>query len=94
MILTHFISLTHRLTPSYLVTITLVGFVSTYLRDTSPFWMTEANDINCPQYWWRNFLYIQNMYPIEDMCMSWSWYLASDFQCFVLSSFLLTIYTK
>lgn len=83
-----------RLTPPYLVVIALTGFVSIYLRDTSQYWMIEHNDINCPKYWWRNLFYIQNMYPLDDMCMTWSWFLAADFQCFCLTSLLLVIYTK
>lgn len=84
----------NRLTPPYLVVIALTGLVSVYLRDTSQYWMIEHNDINCPKYWWRNLFYIQNMYPLNDMCMTWSWFLAADFQCFCLTSLLLVIYTK
>ncbi|XP_031618020.1 nose resistant to fluoxetine protein 6-like [Contarinia nasturtii] len=83
-----------RLTPPYLVVIALTGFLSIYLRDTSQYWLIEHNDINCPKYWWRNLFYIQNMYPLDNMCMTWSWFLAADFQCFCLTSFLLVIYTK
>lgn len=82
------------LTPPYLVVIALTGLVTIYLRDTSQYWMIEHNDINCPKYWWRNLFYIQNLYPLNDMCMTWSWFLAADFQCFVLTSLLLVIYTK
>lgn len=56
--------------------------------------MIEHNDINCPKYWWRNLFYIQNMYPLDNMCMTWSWFLAADFQCFCLTSLLLVVYTK
>lgn len=64
-----------------------------FLDDTTQYWMAERNDVNCQNYWWRNLFYIQNMYPFNDMCMSWSWFLAADFQCFCLTSFLLVIYT-
>lgn len=84
----------HRLTPPYLVVIALTGFISIYLRDTSQYWLIEHNDINCPNYWWRNLFYIQNLYPLNDMCMTWSWFLAADFQCFCLTSLLLVVYTK
>lgn len=84
----------YSLTPPYLVVIALTGLVSIYLRDTSQYWMIEHNDINCPNYWWRNLFYIQNLYPLNDMCMTWSWFLAADFQCFCLTSLLLVIYTK
>lgn len=82
------------MTPPYAVAIILTGFTSLFLRDASIYWMIEPNDVNCQSYWWRNVLYIQNMYPIEDMCMSWSWFLAADFQCFCLTSCLLVVYIK
>lgn len=88
------ISIQNRLTPPYLVAILFTGFTTIFLRNASIYWMIEPNDVNCQQYWWRNILYIQNMYPLDDMCMSWSWFLAADFQCFCLTSFLLVIYTK
>lgn len=86
--------ITHSLTPPYLVVVALTAFTSFYLRDKSQYWLVEHNDLNCPNYWWRNVFYIQNMYPLNEMCMSWSWFLSADFQCFCLTSLLLVVYTK
>lgn len=46
------------------------------------------------RYWWRNVLYINNLYSMDDMCMTWSWYLSVDFQCFIISTILLNLYRK
>jgi peptidoglycan/LPS O-acetylase OafA/YrhL len=46
----------------------------------------ERNAI-CPDYWWVNLLYINNLYGPGnfEMCASHTWYLANDMQFFILS---------
>lgn len=41
----------------------------------------------CQRYWWTNILYINNLYPnnFNEGCISWVWYLANDWQFFVVS---------
>ncbi|CAG4927914.1 unnamed protein product [Colias eurytheme] len=34
----------------------------------------------CHTYWWRNLLYITNLYPREEQCMHISWYLSAETQ--------------
>lgn len=46
------------------------------------------------RYWWRNLLFINNFYPLSEMCMSWSWYLSVDFQCFTIGTIILVIWTN
>lgn len=83
-----------KFTPSYAITILLVIVVSAYIEDVSPYWPLEAQQSNCRQFWWRNLLYINNYFPMSDMCMSWTWYLSVDFQCFILGIVLLTLYPR
>lgn len=83
-----------RLTPSYLIVFVLTTVGAKFLLDKSQYFTLEKNNENCSKYWWRNFLYINNFYPMSDMCMSWSWYLSVDFQCFTISSLLLILATK
>uniref|UniRef100_A0A1A9WWG1 Nose resistant-to-fluoxetine protein N-terminal domain-containing protein n=1 Tax=Glossina brevipalpis TaxID=37001 RepID=A0A1A9WWG1_9MUSC len=45
-------------------------------------------------YWWRNLLFIQNLFDYDDICVNWSWSLACEMQFFVLASVLLFTYTK
>lgn len=46
------------------------------------------------RYWWRNLLFINNFYPLSEVCLSWSWYLSVDFQCFTIGTIILIIFTN
>ncbi|KAK9878820.1 hypothetical protein WA026_003655 [Henosepilachna vigintioctopunctata] len=82
-----------RLTPPYLFVIILTDVVFTYLRQTSSLESSEQPDVLCSKYWWRNVLYINNLYPRSEMCLSWSWYMSLDTQAFVISAMLLIVST-
>lgn len=49
--------------------------------------------IVCPNYWWRNILYVQTWFPFHQLCMLWSWYLANDMQ-FYIWAIVLLIFAK
>lgn len=83
-----------RITPCLAIIMLVTASLVIYQNNTSVFWPIEDYESNCKRFWWRNLLFIQNLYPLGDMCMSWSWYVAADFQMFVLSSLLLVIYVK
>lgn len=65
--------------------------IAVFVNDKSQYFMIENIEENCRNHWWRNALFIQNFYPFKDMCMSWSWFLAADFQLFFMSMVLLEI---
>uniref|UniRef100_A0A182NJB8 Acyltransferase 3 domain-containing protein n=1 Tax=Anopheles dirus TaxID=7168 RepID=A0A182NJB8_9DIPT len=44
----------------------------------------------CRRKWWINFLYINNYYQPEEQCLIHTWYLAADFQLFVLGLVVMT----
>ena len=48
---------------------------------------------NCEKYWWTDLLFINNLYPGEmsKQCVGWVWYLANDFQFFLITPFILLI---
>ncbi|XP_014670481.1 PREDICTED: nose resistant to fluoxetine protein 6-like [Priapulus caudatus] len=51
----------------------------------------------CKRNWWTNLLFINNFYPTEgqEKCLSWSWYLAVDVQCYIVSPlFILLLHTR
>lgn len=83
-----------RLTPMYLVVAGATEFFTAKLVETSPFWIQDRNDITCSKYWWRNLLYIQNMFSQYDLCINWSWSLACEMQFFILFTVLLFFYAK
>ncbi|CAB0032047.1 unnamed protein product [Trichogramma brassicae] len=80
-----------RLTPAYAMTIGILQVNSAWYARTSQFYMTERPDRLCERYWWRNVLYVNNLFGRDTMCMSWSWYLSNDMQFFVIATFLLIL---
>lgn len=80
-----------RLAIPYIPTFLFTTSLAFYLRDASTFHFIEQNDLNCEQYWWRNFLFINNWWPMSEMCIVSSWYLSADFQCFLISIIVLVI---
>lgn len=45
-------------------------------------------------YWWRNLLFIQNLFLHKELCMNWSWTLANEMQFFVICTFIYVAYCK
>lgn len=79
-----------RLTPSMLLSMGLVFFLP--LMASGPFWydIVDVHTGACWNNWWTNVLYIANWWPVDQTCIIPLWYLAADFQLFILS-FLLTL---
>ncbi|XP_050332310.1 uncharacterized protein LOC126760599 [Bactrocera neohumeralis] len=82
-----------RLTPAYLFVILFNDFALRQTFNNSVFQPNVAAD-TCSSYWWRNILYINNFYPLSEICMIWSWYMANDMQFFVMASLLLVLSTR
>ncbi|XP_039288066.1 O-acyltransferase like protein isoform X2 [Nilaparvata lugens] len=80
-----------RLTPPYLIMIWIVDVSMKHFRDHSVLEFPSMDYQNCENYWWRNILYINTMFPSVERCMSWSWYLANDSQFYVIGAILLII---
>ncbi|XP_046830436.1 nose resistant to fluoxetine protein 6-like isoform X1 [Vespa crabro] len=56
-----------RFTPSYMITMGIFEIISLWYSYTSQFYMTERSYDVCPKYWWRNILYIQNLFDRKNM---------------------------
>uniref|UniRef100_A0A182R512 NRF domain-containing protein n=1 Tax=Anopheles funestus TaxID=62324 RepID=A0A182R512_ANOFN len=80
-----------RLTAPYLYVLGVVEVVMRYLEQNSVFEPPTQDHVNCPKYWWRNILYINTLFPVEQMCMLWSWYLADDTQFYIIGALILII---
>ncbi|XP_021923342.1 nose resistant to fluoxetine protein 6-like isoform X2 [Zootermopsis nevadensis] len=80
-----------RLTPAYLFVLGLVEVAMRALHNSSVFEPKIMDHLNCDNYWWRNALYINSLYPRREMCMLWSWYMANDTQFYVLGILLLLV---
>ncbi|XP_050073832.1 nose resistant to fluoxetine protein 6-like [Anopheles maculipalpis] len=83
-----------RLSPMYLFVTVLGELTHSYIVETSKFWVHERSDLGCQRYWWRNLFYIQNLYPVDDFCLSWTWSLACEMQYYMLFTILLFVYAK
>ncbi|CAB3384504.1 Hypothetical predicted protein [Cloeon dipterum] len=83
-----------RLTPVYMMMVGILDVNQTKYSRTSVFNTTETAHNTCSKFWWRNLLYINNVYSRDEMCMTWSWYIANDMQFFVIGSFLLLLSTS
>ncbi|XP_012234695.1 nose resistant to fluoxetine protein 6-like [Linepithema humile] len=82
-----------RLTPAYMMMIGILQLNSSWYNKTSQFYMNERPHELCAKYWWRNLLYINNLFDHRTMCMSWSWYLAIDMQFYIIGTALLILST-
>jgi hypothetical protein len=71
--------------------ISFAVMISMIINDKSQFFMIENIEENCKNNWWKNILLIQNFQPLNEICMSWTWFIAADFQLFILSIFLLEV---
>ena len=81
-----------------IIFITIFGmFLIPYLGD-GPYYRTgwEFMIDNCKKYWWTNLLFINNIHPWNnvDECIGWVWYLANDFQFFIMTPPIIYAYCK
>ena len=79
-----------RLTPPMAIAIAITATIFVYFGD-GPLWArtVEPQQDICQNYWWRDLLYIQNFFPLEDACLGQTWYLATDMQMFLFSPLVL-----
>ncbi|XP_012225930.1 nose resistant to fluoxetine protein 6-like [Linepithema humile] len=82
-----------RLTPAYMMMIGITQLNWFWYDKTSQFYMSDKLHELCAKYWWRNLLYINNLFDYSTMCMSWTWYLAIDMQFYIISVGLLILST-
>ncbi|EEB16650.1 conserved hypothetical protein [Pediculus humanus corporis] len=83
-----------RLTPGYLITIGMIMISLKITKQISLFDMMSEDDETCRKIWWRNAIYINNLFKQNETCVSWSWFLAIDMQFFLLGLFILILSTR
>ncbi|XP_048482019.1 nose resistant to fluoxetine protein 6 isoform X1 [Plutella xylostella] len=83
-----------RLTAPYLFMLGVVEVTMKWFQHNAVFEPPALDHETCPQYWWRNLLYINTLFPVEQMCMLWSWYLSDDTQFYAVSAVLLILATS
>jgi peptidoglycan/LPS O-acetylase OafA/YrhL len=80
-----------RLTAPYMYTLGIVEVSMRYFAKNSVFDPPTQDHLTCPKYWWRNLLYINTLFPVDEMCMLWSWYLANDTQFYIIGAIILIV---
>lgn len=83
-----------RLTPVYLVVVVFTELSLKHVYNQSVFAPGLYDHFTCADHWWRNALYINNFYPLTEICMMWSWYLANDFQFYIVTIIVLIFTTR
>lgn len=56
-----------RLTTPYIYILGIVEVVMKYFNQVSVFDPPTMDHETCPKYWWRNVLYINTLFPVEEM---------------------------
>ncbi|CAL1278469.1 unnamed protein product [Larinioides sclopetarius] len=80
-----------RITPAYAIVLGFYTTLFSYLG-SGPLWPAYTTNPICKDNWSWNLLFISNFLPPSQQCMFWTWYLAADFQFYVLSPlFLISI---
>ncbi|XP_039313485.1 uncharacterized protein LOC113003453 [Solenopsis invicta] len=82
-----------RFTPVYMMVLGLWYLSSKSFDKISQVYIHERAHETCSKYWWRNLLYIHNLFGFNAMCMNWSWYLSVDMQCYTINLMVLILST-
>lgn len=56
-----------RLTPPYMVVMVLSYLLARWFLHNSIFDPPMGDMLTCPTYWWRNLLYINTLFPVDQM---------------------------
>uniref|UniRef100_A0A915A9M1 Acyltransferase 3 domain-containing protein n=1 Tax=Parascaris univalens TaxID=6257 RepID=A0A915A9M1_PARUN len=79
-----------RISPPYFFFIGFYTVMYPYFTNGPTELTAGASEVEyCKKYWWRNILYINNFFPLDEMCMGHSWYLSTDMQVHIFSPLLL-----
>jgi peptidoglycan/LPS O-acetylase OafA/YrhL len=86
-----------RLTPALAFMIMVFINVTPYVGD-GPYFRIEqqGNQVqHCYASWWMDLLYINNFaVKMNQDCAGWTWYLANDFQFFIITPFFVYLYLR
>ncbi|XP_026669929.1 nose resistant to fluoxetine protein 6 isoform X2 [Ceratina calcarata] len=80
-----------RLTPVYLLVIGLIEVTSSWYYDHTMLDLYALDYQNCRKFWWRNALYINTYFAMDERCIVWSWYLANDTLFYIIGTIILIV---
>jgi len=78
-----------RLAPLEFVVLLAGVVMMEYQRQVSVLHISDPQDELCRRNSMRNLLFIQNLFPVPEMCGSWTWSLGCDMQLHLLAMLLL-----
>jgi peptidoglycan/LPS O-acetylase OafA/YrhL len=69
-----------RLSPLYMFVLFFYAYLVPLFGQGPVWYRTIKATEHCTSNgsWWRNLLYINNLYPESESCMPWAWYLAGN----------------
>ena len=85
-----------RITPVVLFCVFFFWTLMAYLGN-GPLWINmDETTWECNDYWYTNILYLINFIPnwTGNGCLGIAWYISVDMQLFIISPFIILIYTK
>ncbi|EDQ85299.1 uncharacterized protein MONBRDRAFT_38918 [Monosiga brevicollis MX1] len=85
-----------RLTPLLAFVVGCYATLYKYMGK-GPLWYRFLEELdNCKDNWWTHLVYINNFVPTDfhKQCLPWAWYLADDFQYFILGMLIIWLYSK
>ncbi|XP_043205524.1 nose resistant to fluoxetine protein 6-like [Amphibalanus amphitrite] len=83
-----------RLTPPHMAVVWVLAVGLSWHYGSSPFWPTDRRaglEPGCDPFWWRNLLLVHNLFPHAEMCIDQTWYLAVEWQLFLVTPPLLVL---
>ncbi|KAE9555526.1 hypothetical protein FO519_001294 [Halicephalobus sp. NKZ332] len=83
-----------RLLPTYAIFLFVYMATKEYLTLGPEYSFSEFLEVDsCDSYWWRNLLFINNLFKSTDMCYPITWYLACDTQMFLMAPIALIAFS-
>jgi len=83
-----------RLLPLYLFAIFGITYLIPFLFSGPLYYKMEYFQNECVSYWWRNLLYVNNLFSGASKCVGHGWYLANDMQFFILSLIVFVFFAR
>jgi hypothetical protein len=83
-----------RLLPLYAFTMFFFWKFLVLYGGDGPLFYQYHDKTNCQRFWFWHFVFLNNLVPWneQDTCLPWTWYLANDFQFFLLVPILVAYY--
>ncbi|XP_055303582.1 nose resistant to fluoxetine protein 6-like [Sitodiplosis mosellana] len=75
----------------YIAILLLLQMLMKHFYDFSIIDIPSMDHRTCERSMWRNILYIDQFYPLDERCMLWSWVLSIEVHCFVVACIILLI---